>query len=81
MGLREAQDLPKVIKHQASALSLVLASLLILWDVCLFMIQVLAGSTVLVLACYSSAQALRRLSGFLTRTGAKEENVPQITIP
>lgn len=80
MGLRKAQSLPKVMKHPASILSPVLASLLIFWDVCLFMIQVLAGSTLLASACYSSAQALRRHSGFLTGTGAKEENMPQITI-
>lgn len=80
MGLREAQDLPKVTKHPASTVSPVLACLLILWDVCSFMIHVLAPFTFLASACYSSAQALRRPSGFLTGTGANEENMPRITI-
>lgn len=76
-GSERGQDPPKVMKQPASILSCVLASLLSLWDFCSFMIQ--AGSTLL--ACYSSAPALRRCSGFLTGTGAKGENMPQITNP
>lgn len=81
MGLREAQGLPKVMKQPARTLSSpVLAWLLTFWAVCLFMIQILAGSILLALAYYSSAQAFRWCSDFLSGTGAREGNLPQITI-
>lgn len=74
MGLREAQGLPKVMKQPArTLLSPVLAWLLTFWAVCLFMIQILAGSILLALATTHQHRLSDEALTFLVGQGPEKE--------